>query len=97
MFFNFFIYLFFLKVYFNNEVKLKIENIKIKAINFNFISTFIFCLFNFIRKMTYLYAFNVKINKQSYNKILYEFCKLYENIIVAITYEVKKKDIHYYC
>ncbi len=41
--------------------------------------------------MTYLYAFNVKINKQAYNKILYEFCKLYENKIIAITYEVKKK------
>lgn len=41
--------------------------------------------------MTYLYAFNIKINKQAYNKILYEFCKLYENKIIAITYEIKKK------
>ena len=41
--------------------------------------------------MTYLYAFNVKINKQAYNKNLYKFCEYYKDIIVAITYEVKKK------
>lgn len=41
--------------------------------------------------MTYLYAFNVKINKQVYNKNLYEFCKFYEKKIIMITYEVKKK------
>ena len=40
--------------------------------------------------MTYLYAFNVKINKQAYNKNLYEFCKFYEKKIIMITYEVKK-------
>lgn len=41
--------------------------------------------------MTYLYAFNVKINKQAYNKNLYKFCEYYKDIIFAITYEVKKK------
>ena len=41
--------------------------------------------------MTYLYAFNVKIKNQEYNKNLYEFCKYYEDIIVAITYVVNKK------
>ena len=41
--------------------------------------------------MTYLYAFNVKINKQIYNKNLYKFCEYYKDIIFAITYEVKKK------
>lgn len=46
-----------------------------------------------IRKMTYLYTFNVKINKQAYNKNLYKFCEYYKDIIFAITYEVKKKDI----
>ena len=41
--------------------------------------------------MTYLYTFNVKINKQAYNKNLYKFCEYYKDIIFAITYEVKKK------
>ena len=43
--------------------------------------------------MTYLYAFNVKINKQAYNKNLYKFCEYYKDIIFAITYEVKKRHI----
>lgn len=41
--------------------------------------------------MTYLFAFNIKINKKAYNKDLYEFCKYCEDVIVMITYEVKKK------
>lgn len=41
--------------------------------------------------MVYYYIFSVKIKKQEYNKNLYEFCKHYENIIVAITYVVNKK------
>ena len=41
--------------------------------------------------MTYLFAFNIKINKKIHNKDLYEFCKYCEDVIVMITYEVKKK------
>ena len=41
--------------------------------------------------MTYLYVFNIKINKQAYNKNLYKFCEYYKDIIFAITYEVKKR------
>lgn len=40
--------------------------------------------------MTY-FTFNIKIKNQDYNKKLYDFCKYYENIIVAITYSVKSK------
>ena len=43
--------------------------------------------------MSYIYdfSFDVKIDKQAYNKNLYKFCEYYKDIIVAITYEVKKK------
>ena len=40
---------------------------------------------------TYRFSFVIKIDKQSYNKNLYNFCEYYKDIIFAITYEVKKK------
>ena len=40
---------------------------------------------------TYRFSFNIKIDKQTYNKDLYKFCEYYKDIIFAITYEVKKK------
>ena len=40
---------------------------------------------------TYRFSFVIKIDKQSYNKNLYNFCEYYKDIIFAITYEVKNK------